>query len=193
MIPGISRANRRVTRRVVSVRSALASAKRRWSCSLRSKARMTRMPARVSRITRLIRSIFTCMARNRGTAGMATRAMSPAMTGRITASDRERRAFTRIAMKSPPIPMIGAMAIMVRARSTTICTCCTSLVARVISEWVPKRFSSIWEKLSTRRNSAERRSRPEAMELRAARRTLMIAASPVSRVTPSITAPTTMM
>ena len=73
----------------------------------------------------------------------------------------------RSAMKMPPTHMIGAIAIIVSAISTTICTCCTSLVARVISEWVPKRFSSIWEKLSTRRNSAARRSRPNAMELRA--------------------------
>ena len=71
---GIISANSRLTLSVVSVRSALASAKRCSSCSVRTNARMTRMPVRFSRSTRLIRSILTCIARNSGTARTMTSA-----------------------------------------------------------------------------------------------------------------------
>ena len=41
------------------------------------------------------------------------------------------------AMMMPPIAMIGARIIMFSAIITTICTCCTSLVLRVMSDGVP--------------------------------------------------------
>lgn len=40
-------------------------------------------------------------------------------------------------MKTPPIMVIELEIIMVQVISTSICTCCTSLVVRVIS-WVPR-------------------------------------------------------
>ena len=67
-------------------------------------------------------------------------------------------------MMMPPMAMIGAAITTLSIISTTICTCCTSLVVRVMSDGVPKRFTSAWEKLSTRRNSAPRTSRPKPME-----------------------------
>ena len=65
-------ANRRLTRSPVSMRSRLASSKRCSSCLVRTNARMTRTPDSVSRITRLIRSILTCIAWNSGIARLMT-------------------------------------------------------------------------------------------------------------------------
>ena len=72
MSDGIVIANSRLTRRPVSVRSRFASSKRASSCSVRTKARMTRTPASVSRMTWLIRSSFFCIAWNSGSARLIT-------------------------------------------------------------------------------------------------------------------------
>jgi len=66
-------------------------------------------------------------------------------------------------MMMPPTHMIGAAIVTFSIISTTICTCWTSFVLRVISEGVPKWLSSACEKLSTLRNRAPRTSRPKAM------------------------------
>ena len=66
-------------------------------------------------------------------------------------------------MTTPPTARIGAMIIMLRPIRTTIWTCWTSFVLRVMSDGVPKRLSSACEKLSTLRKIAPRRSRPKAM------------------------------
>ena len=63
----------------------------------------------------------------------------------------------------PPTARIGAMIIMFRPIRTTIWTCWTSLVLRVMSDGVPNRLSSACEKLSTLRKIAPRRSRPNAI------------------------------
>ena len=63
----------------------------------------------------------------------------------------------------PPTARIGAMIIMFRPIRTTIWTCWTSLVLRVISDGVPNVLSSACEKLSTLRKIAPRTSRPKAM------------------------------
>ncbi len=165
MIVGIITANSRVTRRVVAVRSSFASAKRRCSWSTRSNARITRIPVSASRSTRLIRSIFVCIRRNIGTAFVTTTPMNAPMIGRITTSSSDSCAFIRSAMKMPPTIMIGAEIITVSASSTSICTCCTSFVVRVIKVGVPNRLTSIWENDWTRRNSAPRTSRPNAIEV----------------------------
>ena len=89
MSAGIIRAKRRLTLRVVSVRSALASANRSSSCSVRTNARMTRMPVRFSRRIRLIRSILTCIARKRGTALTITPPITSIMIGTITSSSSD--------------------------------------------------------------------------------------------------------
>ena len=72
MSDGIVIANRRLTRRPVSIRSRLAASKRCSSCSVRTKARITRTPVSVSRMTRLMRSILTCIAWNSGIARLIT-------------------------------------------------------------------------------------------------------------------------
>ena len=63
----------------------------------------------------------------------------------------------------PPTARIGAMIIMFRPIRTTIWTCWTSFVLRVMSDGVPNLLSSACEKLSTLRKIAPRRSRPNAI------------------------------
>ena len=65
--------------------------------------------------------------------------------------------------------VIGADSSMVADISTSICTCCTSLVVRVISDGAPKRLTSRAEKASTRSKIAPRRSRPKLIPTRAPR------------------------
>jgi hypothetical protein len=93
--------------------------------------------------------------------------MNAPMIGMITTSSNDRRAFIRRAMKIPPTHMIGARIITVSDMSTSICTCCTSFVVRVISEGVPKWLTSICEKPWTLRKSALRTSRPNPIAVRA--------------------------
>ena len=64
---------------------------------------------------------------------------------------------------TPPTARIGAMIIMFRPIRTTIWTCWTSFVLRVMSDGVPNRSSSACEKLSTFRKIEPRTSRPNAM------------------------------
>ena len=52
---------------------------------------------------------------------------------------------SRSAMITPPTIMIGEETAMVQAISTSICTCCTSLVLRVISDGAPKCWTSLVE------------------------------------------------
>ena len=67
----------------------------------------------------------------------------------------------------PPMIRIGAEIITVRAMNTTIWTCWTSFVLRVISDAGPKWLTSTWEKLSTLRKIALRTSRPKPIAIRA--------------------------
>ena len=67
--------------------------------------------------------------------------------------------------------MIGADTAIVQPISTSICTCCTSLVVRVISEGAPKCCTSRVENVPTRWKSAPRRSRPRPMAVRAPNQT----------------------
>ena len=64
------------------------------------------------------------------------------------------------AITTPPIIMIGAAIISVAPISTTICTCWTSLVPRVMRVGAPKRFTSRAENSPTRANNEPRVSRP---------------------------------
>ena len=68
IITGIMITMTRVMNSMVLVTSRLASSKRSSSCSCRLKARTTSMPARLSRTTRLSRSVSRWMALNLGTA-----------------------------------------------------------------------------------------------------------------------------
>ena len=70
-------------------------------------------------------------------------------------------------MITPPTHMIGAATSSVQVISTSICSCCTSLVLRVISEGAPKEFSSRAENVPTWWKTAARTSRPNAIAVRA--------------------------
>ena len=63
----------------------------------------------------------------------------------------------------PPMIIIGADRMTVRPMNTTVWTCCTSLVLRVMSDAGPKWLISTWENVSTDSKMAARRSRPKAM------------------------------
>ena len=70
-------------------------------------------------------------------------------------------------MRTPPTIMIGAGTIIVADSSTSICTCWTSLVLRVMSDGGPKWFTSRVENDSTRPKRSRRTSRPKAIAVRA--------------------------
>ena len=160
---GIISANSRFTRRAVWVRSWLASSKRRSSCSVRTKARITRMPDSVSRMTWLIRSTLTCMTRKRGRARDSISPMNTARSGMITISRADSATSSRTAMMIPPTAMIGAMIITLSAMTRTVWTCWTSFVLRVMRVGAPKWFVSACENDSTFWKIAPRTSRPKAM------------------------------
>ena len=151
----------RPTRSATAVRSALAAPKRSRSTGSRTNARTTRMPVICSRSTRLTVSMRVCMRRN---CGIIREMMSPtAMTsaGTLTTMSQDEPDVLRSAMMMPPTHMIGAVTIIVQVISTSICTCCTSLVVRVISDGAPKRSTSRAENVPTRWKIAARRSRPK--------------------------------
>ena len=151
------------TRNETSMRSALAASKRPRSCSSRTKARITRMPAICSRTTRFTVSMRTCMRRNSGRIRMTRTTTIPMSTGRMTTSRPDRGTSWRRAMMIPPTHMIGAVTMRVKASRTSIWTCWTSLVVRVMSEGAPKWPTSRVEKAWTRSKTAARTSRPSAM------------------------------
>jgi len=90
------------------------------------------------------------------------------MIGTITRRIPVRGTSWRRAMIRPPTIMIGAETMTVRPIRTTIWTCWTSLVLRVMSEAVPKWLTSTCENDSTERKMAPRRSRPNPIETLAA-------------------------
>ena len=65
-------------------------------------------------------------------------------------------------MMIPPIAMIGATIMIVRPMNTTIWTCWTSFVLRVMSDAVPKRFTSTCENVSTSPEDGAPHVAPEA-------------------------------
>ena len=82
--------------------------------------------------------------------------------GTLTSSSHDSEKPSRIAMTIPPTAMIGAITSIVNVISTRICTCCTSLVLRVISDAAPKRPISRAENVPTWWKIPARRSRPTA-------------------------------
>ena len=142
--------NSRPIRTEVSVRAALASVNRSASWRSRTKARTTRMPMICSRITPLMASMLSCIRWNRG---ISRPTMIPTITSRIgteTHTSQDRPASSCTAMMIPPTDMIGTMTMKFSAISTTIWTCWTSLVPRVIRVGAPKRPTSSAENRSTR-------------------------------------------
>ena len=65
------------------------------------------------------------------------------------------------AMITPTTIVIGAAIAIVHAMTTSICTCCTSFVMRVISDGAPKVPTSRAEKSVTWWKRLLRRSRPK--------------------------------
>jgi hypothetical protein len=92
------------------------------------------MPVICSRSTRLMPSMRTCMSRNFGTIRAMTSPIATISTGTQTAISQERPTSSCKAMATPPTHMIGAATSIVQDTSTSICTCCTSFVLRVISD-----------------------------------------------------------
>ena len=146
-----------------------------------------------SRRTSVILSTRPCICRKSGTEIATSVPITPAMSGTMTTKVSESVAFSRIAMMTPPIARIGAVRRMVSAIWRKSCTCWTSFVLRVINDGVPKRVISRAEKCWTRSKTAPRTSRPTPIDARDAKYTLMIARTPRTSVTASITAPVRQM
>jgi hypothetical protein len=150
-----------------AVTSVLAAWNRSVSTGSRTNARTTRMPVICSRSTRLMPSMRTCMSRNFGTIRAMTSPIATISTGTQTAISQDRPTSSCKAMATPPTHMIGAATSIVQDTSTSICTCCTSFVLRVISDGAPNRPSSCAENSPTRWKRAERTSRPKPIPVRA--------------------------
>ena len=118
---------------------------------------------------RFTTSIRVCMVRKRGGSLRTTAKIESASTGMATATSQDRPTSSCRAMMMPPIMVSGAETSMVADITTSIWTCCTSLVVRVINDGAPKWFSSREEKASTRPKIAPRRSRPKAIAVFAPR------------------------
>ena len=150
-------------RNEVSVRSSFASPKRATSWRSRTKARTTRMPVICSRSTWFTRSMRTCICANCGTMRTTIAPMLITSAGTLTSSSSDSGPSSRTAMITPPTIMIGAATSRVHPMSTSIWTCCTSLVMRVMSDGAPKWATSSVEKSMTRWNRSPRTSRPKAI------------------------------
>jgi hypothetical protein len=100
---------------------------------------------------------------------------------------------SRRAMITPPTHMIGAMTTSISAICRNSWICWMSLVFRVISDGVPKPFTSRAENPCTRVNIAARRSAPAPMATRDAQYTAMTATVPTASVMASMTAPVVQM
>ena len=92
-------------------------------------------------------------------------------------------------MMIPPTHMIGAATSIVQDVSTSICTCCTSFVHRVISDGAPNRLTSRAENSPTRWKTAARTSAPKPMAVRAPWCTAAIEQATCTRLISSITPP----
>ena len=125
------------------------------------------MPVSCSRRILLTASMRTCMSRKLGTIREMIVTRQASRVGTQTSSSQDRPTSSRSAMITPPTIMIGAVTISVQLSRTSICTCCTSLVVRVIRDGAPKRATSRLENDPTWWNTAARRSRPRRMAVRA--------------------------
>jgi hypothetical protein len=151
----------RPARSDTTVRSSLASLKRAVSCGSRTNARTTRMPVICSRSTRFTWSMRSCMSRKAGTICDTIRPRTTAATGMATTRIADKPTSCRTAMITPTTIVMGAAMAMVHAITTSICTCWTSLVMRVMSDGAPNVPTSRVEKSVTLWNKPLRRSRPK--------------------------------
>jgi hypothetical protein len=88
-------------------------------------------------------------------------------TGTATAMIHDICTSCCSARTTPPMARMGAETSSVKVINASICTCCTSLVERVMSEGAPKEETSRSLNSLTRWKIAPRRSRPIAMAARA--------------------------
>ncbi len=160
---GNSSACSRPARNDVSVRLSLATPKRSPSSGSRTNARTTRIPVICSRSTWLTRSMRSCMNSNCGIRRATTSPMLNTRAGIATMRISESAPSSRMAKKRPPTIMIGAATKSVQIIATSSWVCCTSLVIRVMSDDGPKVLTSEVENAVTRRKSAPRTSRPNAI------------------------------
>ena len=79
-----------------------------------------------------------CIRRNCGIIFDTISAIAATSTVTLTTISQDSPRSSRSAMMMPPTHMIGAVTINVQVSRTSICTCCTSLVVRVISDGAPK-------------------------------------------------------
>ena len=127
----------RPVRTATAVRSSLARANRCVSTGSRTNARTTRMPVICSRRIRFTASMRVCISRKPGIIREMMKPTARNSIGTQTASSQDSPRSSRIAISTPPTIMIGAATIIVQVISTSICTCWTSLVLRVISDGAP--------------------------------------------------------
>ena len=135
----------------------------------------------------------TCITRKLGTIWRTISPTDRASTGTTTTMSHESPTSSRIAMTTAPTIMIGADTNIVKPIRTSICTCWTSLVSRVISDGAPKCCTSRAEKVPTRWKIAARMSRPKDIAVRAANHTAATAHSAWTIETASITVPRSTM
>jgi len=122
-----------------------------------------------------------------------TAAMAATSTGTHTTTSHDSPASSRRAMITPPTHMIGAATSIVQVVSTSIWTCCTSLVHRVISDGAPNRPTSRAENPPTRWKTAARTSAPKPVAVREPWCTAAIEHATCTTLTSSITPPSRRM
>ena len=122
----------------VEVSTSFATRNRSVSSGSRTKARTTRTPVSCSRRIWLMRSMRSCMRRNCGIIREIVVPTASRSTGIATTRIHDRPTSWLRARMMPPTAVIGAATSSVHVISTSICTCCTSFVMRVISEGAPK-------------------------------------------------------
>ncbi len=100
----------------------------------------------------------------------------------VTAAHRFRKTVAGLCM-------IGAPIMSVQDMTTSICTCWTSFVVRVISDGAPNRAISWAENVPTRAKIDVRTSRPKAIAVRAPNHTALAAQAICTSVIASIQPP----
>ena len=134
-----------------------------------------------------------CMSWNSGPIFVISTTMPAPSSTTAARMIQESPASSRSAMTTPPTIVMGAPTSITQVISTSICTCCTSFVERVIRLGAPNLFISRAEKLSVRSKMASRTSRPNCMAVFAPAQTAPICAAPWTRDSSSITPPVPQM
>ena len=189
IMSGIMNVITRFVNSCVFMRRRFASSKRSSSCDSRPNARTTGMPVRISRDTRFTRSMSFCMILNFGIATFMRNSITTAMASTAATMIQPIERFVRAIMIMPPMAKMGAYRIMRSIMTDTICTCCTSLVPRVMSEAAEKLWISASANDSTRSNKRLRKLAPIFAAVRLAMKPTITAMTMPSAARPSIFPP----